>query len=86
MASSITPAEKLAQEEAAILKSISDKKRSCRCRSSQGCRVHPFHRDRLESPAHIRKLTEEEQDDVRNKWHIIVEGVDIPPPIKTFGR
>ena len=38
------------------------------------------------APAHIRKLTEEERDDVRNKWHIIVEGVDIPPPIKTFRR
>ena len=85
MASSITPAEKLAQEEAAILKSINDKKALM---SVQELSKDVAYTQSIETgwkaPAHIRKLTEEERDDVRNKWHIIVEGVDIPPPIKTF--
>ena len=85
MASSITPAEKLAQEEAAILKSINDKKAlmSVQELSKDVAYTHSIETG-WKAPAHIRKLTEEERDDVRNKWHIIVEGVDIPPPIKTF--
>ena len=35
-------------------------------------------------PAHIRALSLEEQQEIRNKWHILVEGEDIPPPIKSF--
>ncbi|KAI8909445.1 hypothetical protein PhCBS80983_g00726 [Powellomyces hirtus] len=35
-------------------------------------------------PAHIRAMTEKQLADVRKKWHIITEGEDIPPPIKTF--
>ena len=85
MASSITPAEKLAQEEAEILKSINDKKAlmSVQELSKDVAYTHSIVTG-WKAPAHIRVLTEEEQDDVRNKWHIIVEGVDVPPPIKTF--
>ena len=35
-------------------------------------------------PRHLRETTEEERDRLRKKWHIIVEGEDIPPPIKDF--
>jgi len=35
-------------------------------------------------PRHIRETTEAERDKLRKKWHIIVEGDDIPPPIKDF--
>ena len=35
-------------------------------------------------PAHIRKLTEEKCQEVRDKWHILTDGEDIPPPIKSF--
>ena len=29
-------------------------------------------------------MTKEDCEEIRDKWHIIVEGVDIPPPIRTF--
>lgn len=35
-------------------------------------------------PRHIREMSEEDRQAVRDKWHILVEGEDIPPPIKTF--
>ena len=35
-------------------------------------------------PAHIRNMSDEEQQEIRDKWHILVEGEGIPPPIKSF--
>ncbi|KAK3751354.1 hypothetical protein QZH41_009312, partial [Actinostola sp. cb2023] len=35
-------------------------------------------------PRYIMNIPEEKFDKVRKKWHILVEGSDIPPPIKTF--
>ncbi|ETV91768.1 hypothetical protein H310_13826 [Aphanomyces invadans] len=37
-------------------------------------------------PRHIARLTEDECDVVRKKWHILVDGDDIPPPIKSFAE
>ena len=34
--------------------------------------------------AHPMALTEAQKDELRDQWHIIVEGVDVPAPIKTF--
>ena len=31
-----------------------------------------------------RKLTQEKVESLRKKWHIIVQGDDVPPPVKTF--
>ena len=35
-------------------------------------------------PSHIRSMSEEEQQSIRDKWHILVEGDGVPPPIKSF--
>lgn len=35
-------------------------------------------------PAHLRAMTREKADELRTKWHILVEGPDPPPPIRTF--
>ncbi|ETL89070.1 hypothetical protein L917_11912, partial [Phytophthora nicotianae] len=35
-------------------------------------------------PRSIANMTQEECDAVRKKWHILVEGEDVPPPIKSF--
>jgi len=35
-------------------------------------------------PRHIRNMSEKERDAIREKWHIVVEGDNIPPPIKSF--
>ncbi|KAJ3328798.1 hypothetical protein HDU76_009271 [Blyttiomyces sp. JEL0837] len=35
-------------------------------------------------PRYIRNMTEEERNEIRKNWHIIAEGEDIPPPIRSF--
>lgn len=35
-------------------------------------------------PLHIRRMLKKERDLIRKQWHIIVDGEDIPPPIKNF--
>lgn len=35
-------------------------------------------------PHHIRKMTAKQATEIREKWHILVEGEDMPPPILTF--
>ena len=85
MANKQTPAQKLAEEEAAIMKNITEKKALM---SAQEISKDVTYTQSIETgwkpPTHIRNMTEEECEDVRDKWHIIVEGVDIPPPIKSF--
>ena len=36
------------------------------------------------APKHIRDRTEKENEEVRKKWSILVDGEDIAPPIKSF--
>ena len=85
MAAKITPAEKLAQEEAAILKNITEKKAlmSAKELSKDVQYTHSIETG-WKPPTHIRAMTKEDCEEIRDKWHIIVEGVDIPPPIRTF--
>ena len=35
-------------------------------------------------PRYIRDAPESKNDRIRKKWHILVEGENIPPPIKSF--
>lgn len=36
------------------------------------------------APSHIRHMPEKEKDEIRKAWHILVEGEDVPPPVKSF--
>jgi len=38
------------------------------------------------APKYILNRTEAEHDEVRNKWHILIEGENCPPPIKSFAE
>lgn len=38
------------------------------------------------APRYILNRTEAEHDEVRNKWHILIEGENCPPPIKSFAE
>lgn len=35
-------------------------------------------------PRYIREASQSRHDRIRKKWHILVEGEDVPPPVKTF--
>ena len=85
MANAITPVQKLADEEAAILKQISEKKALMSVSElSKDVKYTRSIETGWKPPTHIRALTEAQKDELRDQWHIIVEGVDVPAPIKTF--
>ena len=85
MANAITPVQKLADEEAAILKQISEKKALMSVSElSKDVKYTKSIETGWKPPTHIRALTEEQKEELRDQWHIIVEGVDVPAPIKTF--
>lgn len=35
-------------------------------------------------PRYVMEASQSRHERIRKKWHILVEGEDIPPPIKTF--
>mgnify|MGYP006131965281 FL=1 len=85
MANQITPVMKVAEEEAAILKQITEKKALMSVSElSKDVTYTSSIITGWKPPTHIRQLTEEQKEQLRDQWHIIVEGVDVPAPIKTF--
>lgn len=36
------------------------------------------------APSHIRHMPESEMNEIRKAWHILVEGENVPPPVKSF--
>ena len=48
------------------------------------CSTHHVMCCRWRPPKYIRSKPEEKHEKVRAKWHILTEGEDLPPPIKSF--
>ena len=44
----------------------------------------PTLRIRWRPPKHVRERTPEQLAQIREKYHIVVEGEDVPPPIESF--
>ncbi|TYZ58610.1 hypothetical protein PybrP1_004357 [[Pythium] brassicae (nom. inval.)] len=51
---------------------------------AEGTRYADVMRTTWTPPRAIAQMTSAECDAVRKKWHILVEGEDVPPPIKSF--
>lgn len=51
---------------------------------AEGIRYTEVMQTTWKPPKFIANMTPDECDTVRKKWHILVEGEDIPPPIKSF--
>ena len=81
-ANAITPAQRLAEEEAEILRTINEKKALMSAKEiSKDVQYTQSIETGWKPPTHIRALTAAQCDELREQWHIIVEGVDVPPPI-----
>ena len=39
---------------------------------------------RWRPPGHVRQRTDEQNEAIRDKYHILIEGEDVPPPIEKF--
>jgi ATP-dependent RNA helicase DDX41 len=74
MANKVTPAQKMADEEMAILKNITEKKALMSAKELSNDTAYTTSMETgWKPPTHIRAMTLEECDDIRDKWHIIVE-------------
>jgi ATP-dependent RNA helicase DDX41 len=81
-----TDAEKKAQDEAYLLDHVNAEKLPLMSAkdAATGNRYYKPMETGWRPPKHIREMGEEEAQKLRNKWHILVEGDDIPPPITKF--
>lgn len=81
----INPCEKMVQEEKDIVEHWSDRKALMS--------VHELAKDikyteplttGWKPPLAIRRMSKKACDGIRKKWHILVDGEDVPPPVKNF--
>lgn len=83
----VSISEKEAQEEEEILNSIARTSVSTLVSVKEAAKGIVY-TERITTdwkpPRYICALEESEYDEIRRKWHILVEGNDIPPPIKSF--
>ncbi|CAM6084318.1 unnamed protein product [Calypogeia fissa] len=81
----ITPTEQMVRQELEMLERVSDRKNLMSVRElAKGIQYTEPMKTSWKPPSHVRSLTEKECDEIRKQWHILVEGDDIPPPIKNF--
>jgi len=81
-----TEIEKKLEEEEEILKAHAQTKNqlASALELAQGIVYTESMKTSWTPPSKIRKMSQEKIDDIRKNWHIIVEGEDVPPPIKSF--
>ncbi|RHZ79012.1 hypothetical protein Glove_152g30 [Diversispora epigaea] len=80
-----TDVEKKLEEEKAIMEAVAQKKLLASDRElAKGITYTKPMTTTWRPPRHIRELLPEEHDLIRQKYHILVDGEDIPPPIKHF--
>lgn len=81
-----TEEEKNADEEAYLLKHLTNDRAALKGAKENA--EGTVYKERMTTgwrpPKHIRDMTEAECDQIRERWSILVEGDDIPPPIKKF--
>jgi len=80
-----TSEQKAAEEDAEILEAIkSRRKLASDMELAKGIQYTEPIKTSWRPPSYIRNRTEAENQKVRDKYHIIAEGENIPPPIESF--
>ncbi|ESO91087.1 hypothetical protein LOTGIDRAFT_163615 [Lottia gigantea] len=80
-----TAREKLLKEEEKILESVAEKKALMGVAElAKGIQYEDPIKTGWRPPRYIMNMPESKHEKLRKKWHILVEGDDMPPPIKSF--
>lgn len=80
-----TAREKLLKEEEKILESVAEKKALMAVSElAKGIEYHDPLKTGWHPPRYIMEMPEKRHVRVRRRLHILTEGEDVPPPIKTF--
>lgn len=81
----ITETEALVMQEREMIERLSEKKQLVPVHElAKGISYTEPMETGWKPPLSVRSLSEKERDEIRRQWHILVEGDDIPPPIKNF--
>ena len=80
-----TPEERARKEEQKLLLALENRKKLMTDQElAKGVVYTEAIKTSWRPPRHIREMDEKACDAVREKWHIVVEGDNLPPPIKSF--
>ncbi|KAG0261414.1 hypothetical protein DFQ27_002971 [Actinomortierella ambigua] len=80
-----TDAQKALEEEEKLLKAVSERKQLASAEElSKGIKYTESLKTTWRPPRHYREMSEEQFTEIRKKYHIDVDGEEIPPPIKEF--
>lgn len=81
----ISVTEQIVQQEKEMIENLSDKKTLMSVRElAKGITYTEPLPTGWKPPLHIRRMSKKDCDLIQKQWHIIVNGEDIPPPIKNF--
>ncbi|WCJ24935.1 DEAD-box ATP-dependent RNA helicase 35 [Euphorbia peplus] len=81
----ISQTEQIVQQEKEMIEHLSDKKTLMSVRElAKGITYSDPLLTGWKPPLQIRRMSKKQCDAIRKQWHIIVDGEEIPPPIKNF--
>ncbi|CAH9080312.1 unnamed protein product [Cuscuta europaea] len=81
----VSVAEQMVQQEKEMIEHLSDRKTLMSVRElARGITYTDPMLTGWKPPLGIRRMRKRARDTIRKKWHIIVDGDDIPPPVKRF--
>lgn len=81
----ISVTEQIVQQEKEMIENLSDRKTLMSVRElAKGITYTEPLPTGWKPPLHVRRMSRKESDLIRKQWHIIVDGEEIPPPIKNF--
>lgn len=81
----VTQTEQIVQQEKEMIEHLSDRKTLMSVRElAKGITYSDPLPTGWKPPLPIRRMSRRQCDAVRRQWHIIVDGDQVPPPIKTF--
>jgi ATP-dependent RNA helicase DDX41 len=81
----ISVTEQIVQQEKEMIENLSDKKTLMSVRElAKGITYTEPLPTGWKPPLHIRRMSKKDCDLIQKQWHIIVNGEEIPPPIKNF--
>nr|XP_043636448.1 DEAD-box ATP-dependent RNA helicase 35 [Erigeron canadensis] len=81
----VTPTEQAVQQEKEMMENLSDRKTLMSVRElAKGITYSEPLPTGWKPPLPIRRMSQKACDGIRKQWHIIVDGDEIPPPIKKF--
>lgn len=81
----ISVTEQIVQQEKEMIENLSDRKTLMSVRElAKGITYTEPLLTGWKPPLHIRRMSQKDCDLIRKQWHILVDGENIPPPIKNF--